>query len=427
MLSKAHFDVGTPMALDLENFVIDEVILGPETRILGQTLQVDTDGLVDFLRSQDERLTTITITLALPGDSYRIICVKDVLEPRYKVAGDDTLGQGRVQALKGVAVVTCGQIVGFQEGIIDMAGPGAAYSPFSHTHNVVLDIAVAPGLEPHQHEEAVRLAGQRAAAFLAQAVGNQQADRVERYSPLDSDSVPAELPRVAYVYMLLSQGLLHDTYVFGQNAQAGLPRLMAPHELMDGAITSGNCVSACDKNTTYHHQNNPVLLELYRRHGHDLNLVGVVLTNEPVRLAAKQQSAAQAVDLVCRLGARGAVISKEGFGNPDADQIMLIRGLEAAGIKTVALTDEYAGQDGSSQSLADTTPEADAVVSVGNANATVVLPPMARTIGPIKELTSLAGAYPQSLRQDGSLEIELQGLVGATNQLGMQRLRAREV
>lgn len=414
------------MALDLENFVIDEVVLGPETRILGQTLEVDTDGLVEFLHSQDERLTTITMTLALPGDSCRIICVKDVIEPRYKVAGD-TLGQGRIQALKGVAVVTCGQIVGFQEGIIDMAGPGAVYSPFSQTLNIVLDISVAEGLEAHQHEEAIRLAGQRAATFLAQAVGDQQADQMEHYSPLAPDSLPAELPRVAYVYMLLSQGLLHDTYVLGQNAKAGLPRLMAPHELMDGAITSGNCVSACDKNTTYHHQNNPLLRELYRRHGRDLNLVGVVLTNEPVRLAAKQQSAAEAVDLVCKLGAQGAVISKEGFGNPDADQIMLIRGLEAAGIKTVALTDEYAGQDGSSQSLADTTPEADAVVSVGNANATIVLPPMAWTIGPIKELTSLAGAYPQSLQQDGSLEIELQGLVGATNQLGMQRLRAREV
>ena len=32
---------------------------------------------------------------------------------------------------------------------------------------------------------------------------------------------------------------------------------------MDGAIVSGNCVSACDKNSTYVHQNNPVIRSLY--------------------------------------------------------------------------------------------------------------------------------------------------------------------
>ncbi len=414
------------MALALEHVVINEVVSGPLTGVRGHSLHVDPEALVNFLQAQDQRLTAISVALVRPGDSCRIICIKDVVEPRHKVSGD-ILGHGRIQILKNVAVVTCGQIVGFQEGIIDMTGPGAAYTPFSQTHNIVLDISVAEGLEPHQHEEAVRLAGLRAATFLAQTVGDRRPDRVEHYYPLDPEALPLELPRVAYVYMLLSQGLLHDTYVLGQNAMAGLPRLMQPHELVDGVITSGNCVSACDKNTTYHHQNNPLLQELWGRHGQDLNLVGVVLTNEPVRLAAKKESASRTVALVRELGAQGVVISKEGFGNPDADQVMVIRGLEAAAIRTVALTDEYAGQDGSSQSLADTTPEADAVISVGNANALVVLPPLDRIIGPIKDLASLAGAYPQSLLTGGSLEIELQGLVGATNQLGMQRLRAREV
>jgi glycine reductase len=196
---------------------------------------------------------------------------------------------------------------------------------------------------------------------------------------------------------------------------------------MDGVITSGNCVSACDKNTTYHHQNNPVLRELYRRHGKELNFVGVVLTNEPVKLAEKQASAEKAVELVKALGADGTIMSKEGFGNPDADQMMLTRGLETAEIPTVAITDEYAGPDGASQSLADTAPQANAIISVGNANERILLPPMDRLIGPVKDLTKLAGAYPQSLREDGGLEIELQGIIGATNQLGYQKLRGREV
>jgi len=324
-------------------------------------------------------------------------------------------------------VVTCGKIVGFQEGIIDMRGPGAIHSPFSATLNVVLDISVVAGLAPHAHEEAVRLAGLRAASFLAEAARGIEPATVEAYADLDPTAVAPELPRVAYLYMVLSQGLLHDSYVWGDNAQRGLPRLISPLDLLDGAITSGNCVSACDKNTTYHHQNNPLLRELLARHGRELNLVGVVLTNEPVRLAAKEESATRAVALLRELSPAGVVLSKEGFGNPDADQMMLIRGLERAGIKTVSITDEYAGPDGGSQSLADVTAEADAIVSVGNANARIVLPPMARIFGPLDDLSQLAGAYPQSLRPDGGIEIELQGLIGATNQLGWQRLRAREV
>ena len=56
-----------------------------------------------------------------------------------------------------------------------------------------------------------------------------------------------ELPRVAYVYMLQTQGLLHDTYVYGVDAKKTISTLIYPTEVMDGAIVSGNCVSACDK------------------------------------------------------------------------------------------------------------------------------------------------------------------------------------
>ena len=46
------------------------------------------------------------------------------------IAKVDTVGSGKTYALKGMAVVTAGRIVGFQEGIIDMTGPGAEYTPF---------------------------------------------------------------------------------------------------------------------------------------------------------------------------------------------------------------------------------------------------------------------------------------------------------
>lgn len=413
------------MTLVLEKHSIGDLVFGEKTEVAQSSLIINEEDVIKHLLAGDSRLADIKLSIARPGDSCRIICVKDVIEPRCKVSGQ-AAGNGRLRILQNIAVVTCGKIVGFQEGIIDMSGPGAAHTPFSKTCNLVLEIEVVAGLEPHAHEEAVRMAGLKTARLLAEAVSYQTAAKEEVIALAEP---AAEAPKVACLYMLLSQGLLHDTYVLGENAgRCGLPKQVEPELLFDEAITSGNCVSACDKNTTYHHQNNPVLRELYERHNRgELNFVGVVLVNEPVRLAAKNEAAEKASALLAALRPDGVVISKEGFGNPDSDQMLLIRRLEKAGIKTAALTDEYAGSEGTSQSLADTTKEADALVSVGNANARIVLPAMKELLGPLDDLTKLAGAYPQSLRPDGSLEIELQGLIGATNQLGFQKLRAVEV
>ena len=61
--------------------------------------------------------------------------------------------------------------------------------------------------------------------------------------------------------------------LYGVDVKKILPTVLSPLEVMDGAITSGNCVSACDKNSTYVHQNNPVIADMLRRHGKDFNFV----------------------------------------------------------------------------------------------------------------------------------------------------------
>ena len=106
---------------------------------------------------------------------------------------------------------------------------------------------------------------------------------------------------------------------------------------------------------------------------------------------------------------------------------MIVGMLERAGIPCVGITDEFAGDDGGSQSLADSVPEAVSIVSTGNANERVRLPPMARAIGPVPDVERIAGGYAGCLAPDGSLEVELQALMGATNELGHGVLSAREV
>lgn len=427
------------MRLEIGNILIKDVQFGAKTEVNNGVLFVNKDELAQ-ITGNDERIASVEVYLAKPGDQTRIIPVKDVIEPRVKVSGNggvfpgfiskvNTVGEGRTHVLKGAAVVTTGKIVGFQEGVIDMSGPGAEYTPFSKTMNVVVKIDPVKGLHQHEHESVVRSAGFRAAEYLGRAGQNIDPDSVEVFETkplLEQVKEYPELPKVIYVYMLQTQGLLHNTYVYGVDAKQIIPTFIYPTEVMDGAVVSGNCVSACDKNPTYIHQNNPVINDLYERHGKDFNFIGCVITNENVTLSDKERSSDMTAKLVEYLGADGVIISEEGFGNPDADLVMNCSKIEEKGIKTVLITDEYAGQDGASQSLADSTKYGDAVVSVGNANEVITLPPMKTVIGYPEVADIIAGGTAGSLGEDGSITAEIQVITGSTNELGFGCLTARE-
>ncbi|MEA3423357.1 MAG: glycine/sarcosine/betaine reductase component B subunit [Bacillota bacterium] len=426
------------MRLEIGEIIIDDVQFGNSTKIENGTLFVNADEIKSIVL-EDEHISSVDIDLAKPGESIRITPVKDVIEPRVKVSGNggifpgiinkvDTVGSGRTNVLKGCAVVTCGKIVGFQEGIIDMTGPGAKYTPFSKLNNIVLVIKPKEGLKQYDYEHATRMAGLKIATYLGEATKEVTPDTVIPYetkSLFEQADLYPDLPKVAYVYMLQTQGLMHDTYVYGVDAKKIVPTLLYPTEIMDGAILSGNCVSACDKNTTYHHLNNPIIKNLYEKDGKEINFMGVIITNENVYLADKERSSNFTAKLSRYLGLDGVIISQEGFGNPDTDLIMNCKKIEDEGIKTVIVTDEYAGRDGSSQSLADADPKADAVVTGGNANQLVHLPPMDRIIGMLDYVDKIAGSFDGSLSKDGSIDAELQVITGATNELGFNKLSAK--
>lgn len=426
------------MRLELGKIYIKDVQFGAETKVSEGVLYVNKEELLKEV-SGDERLNSIEFEIARPGDETRIIPVKDVIEPRVKVEGNggifpgfiskvDTVGSGRTHVLKGAAVVTTGKIVGFQEGIIDMSGEGAKYTPFSKTNNLVIICEPKEGILQHEHEEAVRMVGFKAASYLGKAGMEVEPDEVKVYETLpilQQVKQYPELPKVVYVYMLQTQGLLHDTYVYGVDAKKIIPTFIYPTEVFDGAIVSGNCVSACDKNPTYVHLNQPIIEDLYERHGKDYNFLGCIITNENVYLADKQRSSDMTAKLVEFLGADAVIISEEGFGNPDADLVMNCNKISDKGIKTILVTDEYAGRDGSSQSLADSTPKGDAVVTAGNANEVVTLPPMKKVIGHPEVANVIAGGYVGSLREDGSIHAEIQVITGATSEVGFNYLSAK--
>jgi len=426
------------LKLEVGYIKIKDIQLADRSEVKDGVLFVNAKEM-EALALEDEHLEAVSFDVARPGESIRITPVKDVIEPRAKVEGPGdvfpgvisklhTVGSGKTHVLSGAAVVTVGKIVGFQEGIVDMTGPGANYTPFSATNNLVVNFTPKEGLTAHEYEAAIRKAGLKIAYALGKLGVNVTPDEVKTYefpSIMEAVKKYPDLPRVGYVQMLQSQGLLHDTYVYGVDMKQSLTTMLSPTEIMDGAILSGNCVSACDKNTTYHHQNNPVIEDLFDEHGKTLNFVAMIITNENVYLADKERSSDWAAKLVDYLDLDGVIISQEGFGNPDTDLIMNCKKIEETGTHTVIITDEYAGRDGTSQSLADADPKADALVTAGNANQIITLPKLDRVIGTLDYTEKIAGGYAGSIANDGSITVELQAITGSTNELGFSRLSAR--
>lgn len=400
--------------LNLDIIEIKDIHFGEKTDIVDETLIIDRQELMEYL--SDPAFSKMHIEIAKPGDSVRIIPVKDVIEPRIKEDGETSFpgiighygqcGEGTTKVLRGCSVVSTGTIVGFQEGIIDMSGPGAKYTRYSNLNHVVLVAEPAEGLKPAEHEAAVRMAGLKAAHYLAKPALDREADYQEVY---ELEDVKEGLPKVAIMYMIMAQGLLHDNYVYGVDAKKLHPTLLHPNEVFDGALVNGCCVVAGDKYTTYDHQNNSLVQEFYKHHGSEIDFRGLIAVPTYPGLADKRRCCSSAVRIARLLGVDGVAIPEEGGGNPEADLMMLCRDCEKNGIKTVMML----GPDGVEEPVADTTPEADAVINVGDCNEYILLPQMDRIIGDEEQIKYMSGGAEESIQEDGSVRVSLSAIMGS--------------
>lgn len=412
----------------------------PFAKLIDETL-ILSKSIIERELLNDTRIESIELSIARPGDSCRIVPVKDVIEPRAKLDGECfpgfqgdffACGSGITYALKGCAVVSTGAIVGFQEGLIDMSGPMTEYCPFSSLINIVMCIEKNKDLNPHEHEALVRETGIKLASIIAKSVvedskeelGYELAACPERLCNKAHDS---NLPKVVYVYPLMSQGLLHDTYLYGKATRYAIPTIINEAELADGAIVSGNCVSPGSKTTTYHHQNNAAIRALKNKDGSELDFAGIVVNPLMTRLDDKYRHAKMVKEICLKLGARAALISMEGFGNPTTDLMLMCRLLEEVGISTVLISNEDAGVDGFSESLPDGNKYADAMVSTGNSNATIRVPKMDKVLGDLSAIERLTGGSANSIQDDGSIVIEIHAIMGSHNLQGFSKLSCMNV
>jgi hypothetical protein len=172
------------------------------------------------------------------------------------------------------------------------------------------------------------------------------------------------------------------------------------------------------RNPTIFHQRNELVRALYCEHGRRLNFAGLVLMRGYEQTARDKELAAErAAEAARRLGADGAIVTTDAGGNSHTDVMLTVRACERAGVRTAVVVAEQNDPEATDPALVDWVSEADCVISVGNSEEPVPAWTPRRVVGGDRLLdgTPARNAGP----------IRVQDYLGATNQMGQLRLRAR--
>jgi glycine reductase len=130
----------------------------------------------------------------------------------------------------------------------------------------------------------------------------------------------------------------------------------------------------------------------------------------------KERAAERVAELARELGADGAIITTDAGGNSHTDVMLTCRACERADVRTSVIVAEMADPESTNPGLTDWVPEADCVVSAGNAEELVPGWTPERVVGGdvLLDGTRAADAGPVPVRN----------YLGATNQMGQLELTA---
>jgi glycine reductase len=379
------------------------------------------------LMGEVPELEGVRVDLVRGGDPVRVTHVLDAVEPRARPDGraafptSGKAGEGRTNRLDGVVVLSCLDFpaeerpLHEQESVVDLAGPGAGLTPFAADTNVVLTFEARDDLGNEELEAWARGTTLAVAEALAGPTLEAEPGEVERFELGPAD---ADLPSVAALVQLSDLGPLYYQYLYGVPVgQAGLPRAVDPAEVLDGAVTCGEYHWAALRNPTIVFQRNELVRALSREHGRRLRFAGLVLMRGYEQTADdKQRAATAAAEAAVALGADGAIVTTDAGGNSHTDTMLTVRACEEAGVRVTAIVAEMADPDATASGLTDWVPEADSIVSAGNAEELVPAWSPDRVLGgdTLLDGTPAAAAGP----------IPVRNYLGAANQTGQHSLAA---
>ena len=272
---------------------------------------------------------------------------------------------------------------------MDMGGPCAKYTHFSKHYHIVIDAAPADGASDLSYAEALKHASLTANVYLAKLGIDLKPDETEVFElgPVGPGKDGKPLPKVAYFVTHMAS---HDTWnilYYGQSALNFLPIVVQPTEVLDGAFLwrYWEC--------NYYLQNELYIRELMKRHGKDLEFVGVVFANNVMKIDGKNTMGMIGATL-CRdtLKADCVVINKSGMGHCQLDSALAFNWAEKMGMPCV-MNLSAVSNDRPGDMLVISDPKVDAVVNSGR-NYTLHHPRVKRLIGEKAGVPSLAGVDP---------------------------------
>jgi len=424
------------MRLEIGNFHVTDIVFGDALSYKDGVLTINKEEALDFVR-KDARITEAELHIVRPGDMVRLCPVKEAIEPRCRLDGKGLFpgytsplrqsGEGVLHALKNCSVIVVGKHWGgFQDGLIDMGGPGQKHTYFGSLINIVLVGDTNEEFERYEQQkmnDALRRAGHKLAEYIGQCVKDLEPEDTDVYetTPVVKRSPEKNaLPGVVAVIQPQSQmeTLGYNTLYYGWDMNRFVPTYISAQEVLDGCLVSGSFMPTSSKWSTYDFQNFPILRRLMEEDGTDYNFLGVILANLNVAMDQKERCSQILVQIATELGADYALVTEEGYGNPDADYVLAIANLETAGVKVVAVANEATGRNGSGTPLVTLDEKIVAMVSTGNVSELIELPPMPVVLGELQALARDGNSggwdYDEvlgpSVREDGSVIMEDNGL-----------------
>ncbi len=434
------------MRLTRAYYPVTEVREGEACAFDQGVLTVNYDELLEVAKPFAKNLSKISFDVCRPGENARIIHVLDTIQPMYKAEAPKdwggleypgilnypyTAGSGVTHVLDGFTVMqTCplpwdeknasSGLLYARDGIIEMTGFYSHYTPFCKTINLLMNMEVLPGKSADEYDNDIRKSSMAVARHLAALTRDQTPHHTQIF-----DNTPADgLPKVALVWQCQNQGVFANTLLYGAPIYDIVPTLLEPNEMLDGCVVGGNLAWPTFKVPSYIHANHPILLELYRRHGVDLNFAGVIFCRSHNPSNWHKDRCGQLVAKIAgQLGCTGIIMAWEGGGNAAIDGMLTIQNAERRGIQGSLLTFEFGGQDGTEgQLLVDDVPEADAVVSCGRWERPVHLPKVEKAYGgPTLRLSKETGGDFPDATQAIDFENNVHMYMGG-NQSGYSRI-----
>lgn len=343
-------------SVEQKHFTINEVKFAEETKIEGTTLFIrHADEICADAVKMEELVERMSLEIITP-DKYDTFSetIMDVQPIATKEDGE--LGEGITRVIDGTVILLTGidangvQIgeFGSSEGEIEkniMWGrPGA---PDRGDILIKVEVIIEAGANM---ERPGPLAAHKVADYMTEEI-RQALKKADDSLVVSSNEISqyrrAGNKKVVLIKEIMGQGAMHDNLILpmepigvvGSKANVdlgNLPVMLAPTEVLDGAIHALTCIGPASKENSRHYFREPLVLKAML--DEEIDLVGVIFVGSPQANSEKFYVAKRLGMMIEAMEVDGAIVTTEGFGNNHIDFAAHIEEIGKRDVSVVGMT-----------------------------------------------------------------------------------------